>query len=81
MPTGTKEGRHCRVCGCVPAFNEEGCCLACTNHPAPHVQSGRFNPRCALCWTDVWRAIPTSIFICAWRSVFKLGQWCSGLLP
>ena len=81
MPTGSKEWRHCRTCGGVPVFNAEGCCLDCMNHPAPHVQYGQFNARCVLCWADMWRAIPRSIYFCPWRLACKLRRWCSGARP
>lgn len=81
MSTGSKQGRHCRICGCVPALTEEGSCHACMNHSGPHQEYGQFNARCITCWTDMWRAIPTSLFISAWRVASRLGRRSSGRLP
>lgn len=47
-------------------------CFSCSTHPALHKLYGRFNPRCALCWSNGSSALAHSAFVCMWRATRKL---------
>jgi hypothetical protein len=47
----------------------------CRLHPEPtHGSYPQFNPRCALCWADVWAALERSLRIAAWRVIVNAGR-------
>jgi hypothetical protein len=65
---------RCPACGSRSALHYsdgKSHCFTCSLHPAPHDPRGRFNPRCALCWAEVWAALVSSLRICAWRAMGK----------
>lgn len=61
---------RCSDCG----LRVTGPSCACRFHREPSHGTSNFNPRCALCWADVWAALACSLYICAWRALAKLGR-------
>jgi hypothetical protein len=71
---------RCSLCCSTAARYGTDRCTRCALHPAPHDPRGRFNARCALCWTEMGEALPRSIFLCIWRLVRTLRQLNLGML-
>lgn len=68
---------RCPQCGStsVRHYNDgKSHCFECSTHPTPHNRYGRFNPRCALCWADAGSAFIRSLYVCAWRTIRKVGR-------